>query len=132
MIITDCQVAVALCLRHRSSGREICVATTHLKARSGPLLAALRAEQGGDLLAWLDTVRAGRPLLLTGDFNAAPSEPVVDRVTESGLQSSYCLETTEFTSWKVRDTGEEKQVQIRIILETSELVQSSNGHCNAT
>jgi len=104
------QVAVALCLRHRSSGREICVATTHLKARSGPLLAALRAEQGGDLLAWLDTVRAGRPLLLTGDFNAAPSEPVVDRVTESGLQSSYCLETTEFTSWKVRDTGEEKQV----------------------
>jgi len=103
------QVVMAMCLRHRSSGREVCVATTHLKARSGPLLAALRAEQGGDLLAWLDQVRAGRPLVLTGDLNAAPSESVISSLASS-LQSAYSLASTEYTSWKVRESGEEKQV----------------------
>ena len=32
-------------LRHRATGREICVATTHLKARQGALLSTLRNEQ---------------------------------------------------------------------------------------
>lgn len=40
------QVAIAANLRVRETGREICVCTTHLKARHGALLAKLRNEQG--------------------------------------------------------------------------------------
>jgi len=100
------QVAVAVNLRSRRSGREVCVATTHLKARTGALLATLRHEQGKDLLAWLATVKLHRPLILTGDFNAEPTEPVVRAVTEE-LASAY-PDTTPFTTWKVRESGEQK------------------------
>jgi len=100
------QVAVAVNLRSRRSGKEVCVATTHLKARSGALLATLRHEQGKDLLAWLATIKLHRPLILTGDFNADPNEPVVRAVTEE-LASAY-PDTTPFTTWKVRESGEQK------------------------
>lgn len=100
------QVVLAVNLRSRSSARELCVATTHLKARSGALLATLRNEQGKDLLEWLAAVRQSRPLLLTGDFNAEPSEPVYRTVTE-GLASAY-PESTPYTTWKVRESGEQK------------------------
>lgn len=40
------QVAIAANLRIIETGREICVCTTHLKARHGALLAKLRNEQG--------------------------------------------------------------------------------------
>ena len=100
------QVAVAVNLRSRRSGKEVCVATTHLKARSGALLATLRHEQGKDLLAWLATIKLHRPLILTGDFNADTTEPVVRAVTEE-LASAY-PDTTPFTTWKVRESGEQK------------------------
>ena len=58
-------------------------------------------------------MRAGRPLVLTGDLNAAPSESVISSLASS-LQSSYSLASTEYTSWKVRESGEEKQVRISI------------------
>ena len=77
------QVVMSLNLRLKSSGKEICVATTHLKARSGPLLPTLRNEQGKDILDWLETIRADRPVILSGDFNAEPSEPVYKTVTEN-------------------------------------------------
>ena len=93
-------------LRNKQTGQEICVATTHLKARTGALLATLRHEQGKDLLAWLATVKLHRPLILTGDFNAEPTEPVVRAVTEE-LASAY-PDTTPFTTWKVRESGEQK------------------------
>jgi len=38
------QVVLSLNLRVRSTGKEICVATTHLKARSGAHLSTLRNE----------------------------------------------------------------------------------------
>jgi endonuclease/exonuclease/phosphatase family metal-dependent hydrolase len=72
---------VVLCLRLAclASGHQLLVATTHLKARSGPQLAAYRAEQGRDLANFLHELQRdsmGCALVLTGDFNAEPSEPV--------------------------------------------------------
>lgn len=40
------QVVIAANLRVIETGKEFCVCTTHLKARSGKLLALLRNEQG--------------------------------------------------------------------------------------
>lgn len=40
------QVTIAANLRIVETGKEICVCTTHLKARHGALLAKLRNEQG--------------------------------------------------------------------------------------
>jgi len=100
------QVALAVNLRHKSTKSEVCVATTHLKARIGALLATLRNEQGKDLLTWLSTVKQHRPLILTGDFNADPSEAVVRTIKEE-LASAY-PDSTPFTTWKIRETGEQK------------------------
>jgi len=118
------QVVLSLNLRHRATEQEVCVATTHLKARSGALLSTLRNEQGKDILEWLDTVRQGNtPLILCGDFNAEPSEPVYQTMTENNktpLRSAYCIhkeegrgasdDKLEFTTWKVRETGEQKHI----------------------
>jgi len=111
------QVVLCLNLRDKRSGRELCVATTHLKARQGALLSTLRNEQGKDMLDWLADRAAGRPLLLTGDFNADPSEPVFETVTKHPqlrLSSAYNDSTEEeedfYTTWKIRETGEQKHV----------------------
>ncbi|XP_043223408.1 nocturnin-like isoform X2 [Amphibalanus amphitrite] len=87
------QVAVLCLLRERRSGRELCVTTTHLKARPGALNSAVRLEQGRDLMAFVAPLAAGRPVLLCGDFNAEPTEPVY------GAEPRY-------TTWKIRATGE--------------------------
>jgi len=119
------QVVLGLNLRHKESGKEICVATTHLKARSGALLSTLRNEQGKDILDWLETISADRPVILSGDFNAEPSESVYSTMTshkKSPLQSSYTIrveedteedvpeDNLEYTTWKIRETGEQKSI----------------------
>jgi len=119
------QVVMSVSLRERRSGKEICVATTHLKARSGALLSTLRNEQGKDILDWLEKIRADRPVILSGDFNAEPSEPVYKTVTEnekSPLQSAYNIrvegskeendteDNLEYSTWKIRETGEQKHI----------------------
>jgi len=102
------QVILATNLRRLKDGVEVTLATCHLKARPGALLATLRNEQGKDLLDWLTNVRAGRPLILTGDFNAQPEEPVYSTITES-LVSAYPKDT-QFTTWKIRESGEQKSI----------------------
>lgn len=74
------QVAVALNLRVHETGREFTVATTHLKARKGALLSKLRNEQGKDLLQFVQSVAAERPVIMCGDFNAEPIEPVYSTI----------------------------------------------------
>ena len=68
---------------------KVCVATTHLKARNGALLSTLRNEQGKDIVQFLaDNVEAedeDAAVILTGDFNAEPTEPVFTTVTDSKL-----------------------------------------------
>jgi len=107
------QVVLALVLQHRQTARQLCVVTTHLKARKGALLANIREQQGEDLMSWLEELSDGRSLILTGDFNAEPSEAVYQTITnnkELRLASAYDNTSLDYTSWKVRDTGEEKQV----------------------
>ena len=106
-------MALALTLQEKGSGREVVVVTTHLKARRGALLTNIREQQGGDLMTWVEKVREGRPVILTGDFNAEPSEPVLETLTsnvKTPLQSSYSISDLEYTTWKIRDSGEEKHV----------------------
>lgn len=106
-------MALALTLQEKGSGREVVVVTTHLKARRGALLTNIREQQGGDLMTWVEQVREGRPVILTGDFNAEPSEPVLETLTsnvKTPLQSSYSISDLEYTTWKIRDSGEEKHV----------------------
>ena len=104
------QVALAVSLTHSLTGRRIVCATSHLKARTGNINVMMRAEQGRHLLEWLDLVRQDSPVILAGDFNAEPDEPVLHLVTTSPelpLQSSYDLQQTEFTSCKLRHSGKE-------------------------
>ncbi|XP_035905118.1 nocturnin isoform X3 [Anopheles stephensi] len=86
------QVAIAAVLRTRDTQQEICVTTTHLKARKGALLSKLRNEQGKDLLYFIDGVAENRPVILCGDFNAEPIEPIYSTVLNYkplGLASAY-------------------------------------------
>lgn len=122
MRIPTNQVAVVTMLRSRSSGRCLCVAVTHLKARAG--WEWLRSAQGSDLLRHLQNLVQKHspksdpsqdvPLLVCGDFNAIPSEEVYRRFTTSllGLDSAYKKLSQdgstepEYTTWKIRPSGE--------------------------
>lgn len=86
------QVAIAALFRTRDTNQEICVTTTHLKARKGALLSKLRNEQGKDLLGFVDAIAEKRPVILCGDFNAEPIEPIYSTVLNYkplGLTSAY-------------------------------------------
>lgn len=71
-------------LKVKQTGQEICVATTHLKARRSALLATLRNEQGKDLLEFVRQNCGDRPTILSGDFNAEPVEPIYGTVLSNG------------------------------------------------
>ncbi|XP_054732795.1 nocturnin isoform X2 [Anastrepha obliqua] len=70
------QVAIVADLVVKATGKEFCVCTTHLKARHGSLLSKLRNEQGRDLLRFVKQFAGQLPVLICGDFNAEPTEPV--------------------------------------------------------
>lgn len=98
------------------------MAATHLKARSG--WERLRGAQGADLLrhihrlvqrhAGAGAAPPGVPLLVCGDFNAVPAEDVYRHFSASplGLESAYKklsadgLSEPEYTTWKIRPSGE--------------------------
>ncbi len=76
-------------LRSRTDpSRELVVATTHLKARNGALLSTLRNEQGKDIVNFIEEAvgDSDTPVVLTGDFNAEPTEPVFSTVTDSSMR----------------------------------------------
>lgn len=115
------QVALLVNLRVKETNQEICVTTTHLKARKGALLSTLRNEQGKDLLNFINSHSNNRPTIICGDFNAEPIEPVYSTIlmdNQMGLSSAYAdcdsnkngLNSAEreppYTSWKIRDEGE--------------------------
>ncbi|KAJ8391011.1 hypothetical protein AAFF_G00097890 [Aldrovandia affinis] len=112
------QVAIVQTLRCRATGHPLCVAVTHLKARSG--WERLRSAQGSDLLQSLQAATRGQhgdvPLLVCGDFNAEPSEEVYRRFAASslGLDSAYKRLSADgqteppYTTWKIRPSGESR------------------------
>ncbi|KAM9849630.1 nocturnin [Aulostomus maculatus] len=124
MMLPTNQVAIVQTLNCRVTGQQLCVAVTHLKARSG--WERLRSAQGADLLQRLRSIsyRSGGgqneasskavPVVVCGDFNAEPSEDVYRRFRSSplGLDSAYKLLSSDgqaepaYTSWKIRPSGE--------------------------
>lgn len=125
MLLPTNQVAIVQTLVCRVTGRRLCVAVTHLKARSG--WERLRSAQGSDLLQNLRGITSqGRrrseespgamPLIVCGDFNAEPSEEVYRRFSSSalGLNSVYKLLSSDgqkepaYTTWKIRPSGESR------------------------
>ena len=123
------QVAIVMCLKNLETGKEFCVATTHLKARNGALLSKLRNEQGKDLLNFVKDFAGDLPVIVSGDFNAEPIEPIYQTVLNYkplGLGSAYAdinrvdetrnteIDNAEdsvnhepsYTTWKIRDEGE--------------------------
>lgn len=104
-------------LRHKATGKEMGIATTHLKARQGALLSTLRNEQGKDILDFLaeqlkESIQM--PIILAGDFNAEPTEPVYSTLRSDerfGFESAYREASPDgveppYTTWKVRGEGE--------------------------
>ncbi|XP_013855569.1 nocturnin, partial [Austrofundulus limnaeus] len=102
MMLPTNQVAIVQTLACRVTGRRLCVAVTHLKARSG--WERLRSAQGAHLLQSLRAITSRGhgpnqdpegtiPLVVCGDFNAEPSEDVYRRFSSSplGLNSAYKL-----------------------------------------
>ncbi|KAK2849581.1 hypothetical protein Q5P01_009415 [Channa striata] len=118
MMLPTNQVAIVQTLKCRVTGRQLCVAVTHLKARSG--WERLRSAQGADLLQSLHNLTSSNagpaavPLVVCGDFNAEPSEDVYRRFSSSalGLNSAYKLLSSDgqtepaYTTWKIRPSGE--------------------------
>lgn len=114
------QVAILTILKLKETGQEICVTTTHLKAKNGALLSTLRNEQGKDLLHFVQSHSRNLPLILAGDFNAEPIEPIYNTILENplGLGSAYADCDTNvnnsksadrepsYTTWKIRGEGE--------------------------
>lgn len=108
------QVAIAEILQCKESGRLVCVAVTHLKARTG--WERFRLAQGSDLLRNLELLTQGAkiPLVVCGDFNAEPTEEVYKRFASSSLNlnSAYKVLSEDgeteppYTTWKIRPTGE--------------------------
>ncbi|XP_058922219.1 nocturnin isoform X1 [Kogia breviceps] len=114
MTLKTNQVAIAQTLECRESGRQLCVAVTHLKARAG--WERFRSAQGCDLLQNLQNITQGAkiPLIVCGDFNAGPTEEVYRHFASSSLNldSAYKLLSADgqseppYTSWKIRTSGE--------------------------
>jgi len=106
------QVCILANLLLRETGKHISIATTHLKARQGSLLATMRNEQGKDVSNFLNSFGVGsRPLILCGDFNSVPTEPVQQTIKNRlAVKSAYSLlyngDEPPFTTWKVRGDGE--------------------------
>uniref|UniRef100_A0A3B3SSU5 Nocturnin n=1 Tax=Paramormyrops kingsleyae TaxID=1676925 RepID=A0A3B3SSU5_9TELE len=108
------QVAIVQKLRCRDSGQLLCVAVTHLKARSG--CERLRSAQGSHLLHHLRRFTQGTriPLLVCGDFNTEHGEDVYRRFSSSSLSlASACRLLSAdgqaeppYTTWKIRSSGE--------------------------
>lgn len=125
MMLPTNQVAIVQTLNCQVTGQQLCVAVTHLKARSG--WERLRSAQGADLLQRLrsitsqcgshsDTAPGRIPLVVCGDFNAEPTEDVYRRFNSSplGLNSAYKLLSSDgqtepaYTTWKIRPSGESR------------------------
>lgn len=98
--------------------QTVCVAVTHLKAKRDGR--ELRLAQGKHLLSEIQSFAEDHPVVVCGDFNATPDEPVYelfcgsnDSPLKSKLSSSYVTphygnKEPPLTSWKFRAAGESK------------------------
>lgn len=124
------QVGILMNLLDIENKKEICIVTTHLKARHGPLLATLRHEQGKDLLKFISNHAQGRPIILSGDFNAEPNEAVYSTIVKdaslnlaSAYAEAYDGNEPPYTTWKIRESEGE-------ICHTIDYIFYSKNHFN--
>ncbi|XP_055912184.1 nocturnin isoform X3 [Eupeodes corollae] len=106
------QVAIAATLEIKATGKEIVVCTTHLKARHGSLLSKLRNEQGKDLVRFVKNFAGKRPIMICGDFNAEPIEPVYSTILSSeglNLSSGYADIKKELDSLDSNEKSENSE-----------------------
>ena len=102
---------LALIVKLAFHERPLCIAVTHLKAKGFP---AIRLQQAQQLISNLDSFAQGSPVVVCGDFNAVPTEPVYQHMSShSGTQlaSAYCVAfkgEPSYTSWKFRPGKELK------------------------
>jgi endonuclease/exonuclease/phosphatase family metal-dependent hydrolase len=68
------------------AGHAVLIVVTHLHHEVA--LEAVRDEQAGSLLTWLDTAPATAAQVVVGDFNAEPVEPAYARMTAAGFRSA--------------------------------------------
>lgn len=73
------RIATWAILRDRNSDAELLVMNTHLD-HVGPMARKLGSEL---LLHRADSIAAGRPVIVTGDFNSEPSSEVVAQLTSA-------------------------------------------------
>lgn len=105
------QVSILCKFRLKSNKKVFYVSVCHLKAKAG--FATLRHQQGKYLLEVLKKRVGSHPVLICGDFNASPKEPVYAEFIGSdlGLTSAYSQLTParqepKYTTWKIRGTND--------------------------
>ena len=106
------QVALIVNLFDQVQGRTLCCAVTHLKAKEG--FEELRCSQGNALLKYVSESLGDndKSVLIFGDFNAEPTEPVCQLMGENQylcMKNAYVSATgnnPEFTTWKIRPDKE--------------------------
>jgi nocturnin len=106
---------VAASVSADQSTQTVCVAVTHLKAkREG---SKLRLAQGKHLLTEIQSFAENHPIVVCGDFNAPPDEPVCElfkgsdsplKLSSSYVTPHYGNKEPPLTSWKFRAAGESK------------------------
>ena len=145
------QLCLLTTLRHRASGKIILVAVTHLKAKNSENNENIRKQQVAQLLisidkevgelkaTAIDNSTDNVPILVLGDFNAAPPSQSMGRTATSsvgqvlehsiggcpnpapvrqqnrkcGFQSAYEISdpsTHLWTTWKIRGTETTKRI----------------------
>lgn len=105
------QVALIANLHDKVQGKTLCCAVTHLKAKKE--FEELRQSQGNELLKSIsESLSDNRAVLVFGDFNAEPTEPVCQLMEENQylcMKNAYVSATganPEFTTWKIRPDKE--------------------------
>ena len=108
------QVALIVKLTDIMQRQPLVCAVTHLKAKPG--FESLRHSQGRDILKGISLLKdENTAVVVCGDFNAEPTEPVCDLMKQNEfnlpLMSAYESATGSeptFTTWKIRPRGEVK------------------------
>jgi endonuclease/exonuclease/phosphatase (EEP) superfamily protein YafD len=92
---------MALLARVRVGGQDVTLVSVH--PESSPKDSAARKRQMAWLLAELASYSKGGPVLLGGDLNAIPTEPMFDDVRAAGFSVEDSNEVTAGTVQRVKD-----------------------------
>ena len=110
------QPLIVCSLTDKTNEMDLCIAVTHYKAKGG--FENLRKAQGVDTLRGIKELKETFPkagVLICGDFNAQPIEPVYEVMEQDStlmLKSAYKAtlgSEIPFSTWKIRENKEFKK-----------------------